>query len=57
MVYELTMSIARKGEPRLLQLGDYINRGMLKVNATCAPVTARPWKVEPISEEVVPWTK
>lgn len=30
MAYEFTMSIARKGEPGLCHLGDYINRGLLK---------------------------
>lgn len=56
MAYEFTMSIARKGEPGFaisVTISTEAAQGSVK---PCAG-TASLWKVEPISEEVVPWTK
>jgi hypothetical protein len=38
MVYELAMSIARKGEPGFCSIVDYINRDLLKAACNRAPV-------------------
>src|SRR5882757_4280030 len=56
MVYEFAMSIAWKGEPGFCNLVDCNQPRPAGSVQPCAG-TARPWKVEPISEEVVPWTK